>query len=233
MRPKRVVRRYKLPFRVPRGAQASDVVGIGGEELLGVPLLRAAYRRGIFPWPHEGYPLLWFCPRRRGILEFADLHIGARLQRTRRNTPLTFTINRAFPQVIAACQQIPRKDQGSTWITPGMVRAYTKLHLCGDAHSVEAWEDDDNLVGGLYGVAVRGTGGGFAGESMFALRRDASKLAFLFLVEHLSTRGLTWVDTQMVTPVFASLGGKEIARAEFLEKLRQTRRLGLSLFDVT
>ncbi|MBV9848212.1 MAG: leucyl/phenylalanyl-tRNA--protein transferase [Armatimonadetes bacterium] len=215
-------------FRVidPRRAGDLEVVGLGGD--LSVGSLLWAYRRGIFPWPTPGYPLLWFCPPRRAILDFAHLHVPRRLARLRRRAPLTFTIDRAFPQVIAACRQAPRPGQNGTWITPGLLRAYVAFHEAGHAHSVEAWDEDGALVGGLYGVSVDGC---FAGESMFHRAPNASKLALLHLIDHLRARGLDWLDIQMMTPHMAALGATEIPRDEFLDRLDATCARGLTLFD--
>jgi leucyl/phenylalanyl-tRNA--protein transferase len=198
------------------------VVALGGP-LTTTNLLRA-YARGIFPWPINDYILPWCCPEERGILEFDELHIPRRLARTRHE--FHFTIDQSFPQVISHCATIERKHESGTWITEQMIRAYCELHRQGHAHSVEVWEGAE-LVGGLYGVDARGS---FAGESMFSLRSNASKLALLFLIEYLKERGLDWIDVQMVSPHLESLGAKLISRAEFLEKLTATQKRNLTLF---
>ena len=187
----------------------------------------AAYRRGIFPWPIEGLPLVWFSPQERAILEFSDLHVPRSLARERRIAGLSFSIDRDFSSVIRACARVPRAGESGTWITPEVIRSYTELHRRGYVHSVEAWAGDE-LVGGLYGVDADGA---FAGESMFYLRPNASRLALLFLIEHLSARGLDWIDIQMMTPHMRMLGAKVISRDLFLEKLAQTRERRLKLFD--
>ena len=198
------------------------VVALGGP-LTTTNLLRA-YRRGIFPWPINEYILPWCCPEERGILDFNELHIPRRLARTRHT--FHFSIDRAFPQVITNCATVLRKHESGTWITDEMIRAYCELHRQGHAHSVEVWEGSE-LVGGIYGVDA---GGSFAGESMFSLRSNASKLALLFLIEHLKSRGLDWLDIQMVTPHLEALGAKAITRAHFLQKLAATQKRKLSLF---
>lgn len=185
-----------------------------------------AYRRGIFPWPIEGLPLVWFSPRERAILEFTDLHIPRSLRREIGHTSLRFSIDANFGAVIRACASTPRAGETGTWITHDIIRSYTELHRRGHVHSVEAWEGD-TLVGGLYGVEADGA---FAGESMFYLRPNASKLALLFLIEHLGSRGLDWMDIQMLTPHMELLGAKLITRDRFLEKLARTRSRGLNLF---
>lgn len=204
-------------------ADAIDgIVALGGP-LTTTNLLRA-YRRGIFPWPIDDNILPWCCPEERGILEFNELHVPRRLARTRHQ--FHFTIDRSFDQVIARCATVRRKHESGTWITRQMIRAYCGLHEQGEAHSVEVWEDAE-LVGGLYGVDA---GGAFAGESMFSLRSNASKLALLFLIEHLKERGLDWLDIQMVTPHLEALGAKTISRADFLKKLAATQQRKLILF---
>ena len=215
------------PFQVidPRRAGASDVVGVGGQ--LTITTLLWAYRRGIFPWPMPGYPLLWFCPAQRAILDFARLHVPRRLARLRRHTPLRLTFDTAFDQVIQACRAVPRPGQDGTWITPAMQRAYQALHRAGHAHSVETWDESGALVGGLYGVSVDGV---FAGESMFHRVPNASKLALLHLVDHLRSRRLEWLDIQMLTPHMQALGAHGVPRDEFLDRLQATRARGLNLF---
>jgi len=198
------------------------IVALGGP-LTTTNLLRA-YCRGIFPWPIDNI-VPWCCPEERGILEFNELHVPRRLARTRHN--FHFTIDRAFPQVISYCATVKRKHESGTWITRQMIRAYCELHRLGHAHSVEVWEGTE-LVGGLYGVDASGS---FAGESMFSLRSNASKLALLFLIEHLKERGLDWIDIQMVSPHLEALGAKLVSRAKFLEKLAATQKRNLTLFQ--
>lgn len=212
-------------FVPPRQAGDSDIVGVGDD--LTTAMLRAAYAQGIFPWPIEGYPLLWFCPRQRAVLDFDRLHVPERLARLRRRSPLTFTLDRAFSSVIDACQVSPRPGQEGTWITPALRRAYVAFHQAGYAHSVEAWDAEGNLAGGLYGVAV---GGVFCGESMFRVRPNASKLSLLFLIDHLKVRGATWLDTQVMTPHMEVFGARQIPRDAFLDRLEAARGRGLRLF---
>lgn len=199
-------------------------VAIGGP-LTTTNLLRA-YCRGIFPWPINEKILPWCCPEERGVLDFNELHIPRRLARVRKTSTFNFTIDRAFTRVITHCATVQRKHESRTWITAQMIRAYCELHNEGHAHSVEVWEGAE-LVGGLYGVDACGS---FAGESMFSLRSNASKLALLFLIDHLSERGLDWIDIQMVTPHLEALGAKVVSRAVFLEKLKATQQDKLILF---
>lgn len=203
---------------------ARDIIGFGGD--MSVENLQNAYRRGIFPWHIDGLPLPWFCPARRAVLEFSELHIPRTLRKEWQKTNFTFTIDKDFRAVIENCAKVKRSDGGGTWITQDFVRAYSEFHAADDAHSVEVWENE-NLVGGLYGVDA---GGVFCGESMFHLAPNASKLALLFLIERLKTRGATWIDIQVMTPHFKVLGAKEIDRAKFLDKLEETQKIGLQLF---
>jgi leucyl/phenylalanyl-tRNA--protein transferase len=201
-----------------------DIVAVGGAPTPDV-LLRA-YRRGIFPWPAKGLPLLWFCPLERAVLDFAELHVPERLRRTRRRSTLRFTLDAAFGEVIRACATVPRPNQDGTWITAEMIHGYSALHRRGHAHSVEAWRDD-RLVAGIYGVDA---GGAFSAESMFHLESNASKLALLHLIDHLAARGLDWLDVQMLTPHVERLGARTLPRDLFLARLAATRARGLRLF---
>lgn len=212
-------------FPDPREANSEGVVAVGGD--LEPQTLITAYRNGIFPWPVSGLPLLWFSPPRRAVLEFTDLHVGRSLARARRRTRFRFTIDQAFPAVIVSCATTPRRGEPGTWITPEMQHAYIRLHHMGIAHSVEVW-NGSRLVGGIYGVDVDGA---FAAESMFHLENDASKLALLYLIDHLARAGLDWLDIQVLTPHLARLGAKELDREVFLKKLQETRARGLVLFQ--
>ncbi|MBC8140207.1 MAG: leucyl/phenylalanyl-tRNA--protein transferase [Armatimonadetes bacterium] len=209
----------------PEGADENGVVALGGE--LSVPTLSGAYRRGIFPWPHTGLPLCWFCPDPRAILDFADLHVPKSLEKERKKARFTFTTNTAFAKVIRSCRTAKRPEQGGTWITTAMVAAYVRLYEAGFAHSVEAWNESGELVGGLYGVDA---GGVFVGESMFYREPYASKLCLLHLFDRLRENGGDWLDIQMMTPHFEQLGAKEIPRTDFLRRLSQAQALGRQLF---
>ena len=204
---------------------AGGVVHFGGE--LTVENLQNAYRNGIFPWYTPGIPLPWHCPDPRAIIDFADLHIPRSLEKARRSADLTFTIDSDFRGVIEACSETKRPDQPGTWITDEFIESYCELHTAGMAHSVEVWDMDGKLVGGLYGVDG---GGVFCGESMFYKAPNASKLALLFLIDHLRSRGSTWLDSQVMTPHMKALGATEIDREDFLDKLEATQSLNLKLF---
>jgi len=210
-------------FPDPRLARG-DVVAIG--EDLRVETLRDAYRHGIFPWPHDDLPLPWFSPRRRTVIFFDELHVGRSLRKAQKRSGFTYTIDRAFDEIIAACADTPRGDDTGTWIGPDIIAAYRQFHRAGDAHSVEVWREGE-LVGGLYGID---SGGAFTGESMFHRAPDASKLALLFLIEHLRTRGATWLDCQVMTPHMEALGAREIARNRFLDMLAAEQARGRRLF---
>lgn len=212
-------------FLPPRRAGDSQIVGVGG--VLTTDTLLSAYQQGIFPWPMTGQPLLWFCPPERAVLDFHRLRVPERLARLRRRTPLTVTIDRDFAAVITACRASPRPGQDGTWITPAMVRAYVEFHRAGHAHSIEVWDESGDLVGGLYGVAV---GGVFSGESMFHRVPNASKLALLFLIDHLAARGALWIDIQQLTPHMEALGAHEIPRDEFLDRLDAAQEVSSVLF---
>ncbi len=211
-------------FPDPRTASPEGIVAIGGD--LHAESVLAAYRQGIFPWPVENLPLLWFCPPERAILRFDRLHVPRSLARSRRRCGFRFAFDEAFDQVIEACASTPRPGQEGTWITDEVLGAYIHLHDLGIAHSVEAW-DGSRLVGGAYGVAVDGA---FAAESMFYRESEASKLCLLHLIDHLRQRGLHWMDVQTMTPHMQRLGAELIDREKFLALLRSTRGLGLGIF---
>jgi leucyl/phenylalanyl-tRNA--protein transferase len=213
---------FRDPSRFPPPDQASEdgIVAVGGE--LSVGLLLDAYAHGIFPWPHEGYPLLWFSPKDRGVLDFADLRVPRSLAKVEKKlvpAQLRLSCNEAFAEVIKSCQQVHRKGQRGTWITDEMRAAYVELFNFGFAFSIEAWRDQD-LVGGLYGVEVNGV---VSAESMFHFESDVSKLCVLHLVRNMSAREQVWLDIQMTTPVTSSLGGKLISRDLFLKRLQKAR----------
>jgi leucyl/phenylalanyl-tRNA--protein transferase len=198
-------------FLDPERADADGLVGVGGD--LSPPLLLEAYRRGIFPWFDEDSPILWWSPDPRAIFEMDGLHVSRRLGRTVRSGRFTATVDRAFVEVMANCAHRPSEG---VWITQEMIEAYTRLHEMGHAHSVEVWHEDQ-LAGGVYGVT---SGGLFAGESMFARVRDASKVALVHLMERLRERGFQLFDVQFLNEHTASLGAIEIPRREYLARLR-------------
>lgn len=211
--PKRLISSVEFPD--PEDTLAEGILAVGGN--LDVGTLYSAYSQGIFPWPQPGFPMLWFSPERRGVIEFKDFHVPESLRKFRKNHPeIEFTMNKDFRHVIEECAKQPRPGQDGTWILPAMKHAYEELFKAGYAISVEVREDNI-LIGGIYGVLIQGV---FSGESMFYLKPNASKLALWRLVEILQEKGHEWIDVQMVTPVIESMGGKYVDRADYLEMLR-------------
>ena len=174
-------------------------------------LLVSAYAQGIFPMDVAGR-IEWFSPDPRGILPLEAFHISDNLRRLCARRKFQIRVNTRFRDVMTACAD--RRE--GTWISQEIIAAYTRLHERGLAHSVETWLDDE-LAGGLYGVAL---GGAFFGESMFHRVRDASKVALVHLVERLKTRGYMLLDVQFVTPHLRRFGAVEIPRREYLRRLR-------------
>jgi leucyl/phenylalanyl-tRNA--protein transferase len=203
-------------------ADLYGLVDVGGD--LSPDRLLDRYRQGVFPWYDDLLPICWWSPDPRAIFELDGLHVSRRLRRTHRHGKFQFTINRDFAGVMHGCGDRPEEG---TWITPAMMEAYQELHRIGHAHSIEVWQEGE-LAGGLYGVAI---GGFFAGESMFHRRTDASKVALIFLVEHLRRRGFSLFDTQILTPHTARLGAIEIPRDAYLERLRHAIQLPVTFVD--
>jgi leucyl/phenylalanyl-tRNA--protein transferase len=191
-------------LRYPNGLLAA-----GGD--LSAERLLEAYRRGIFPWYSEGEPILWWSPDPRMVLHTAELKISRSLCKSIRNRGYEVRVDTAFAEVLAGCSGA-RRGQPGTWLLPEMRAAYLRLHQLGYAHCFETWQDDV-LVGGLYGMAI---GRMFYGESMFARATDASKVALAALADELAARGFPMIDCQMNTAHLASLGAREILRADFL-----------------
>ncbi len=200
----------RVPWVPPEQADEDGFVGLGGN--LSPPCLLRAYSEGIFPWYNEGDPILWWSPNPRVIFELEDFHISRRLARTIRSGRFEITFNRDFAAVIRGCAV---RAEG-TWITRDMIAAYERLHELGHAHSVESWRDGE-LAGGVYGVAI---GAFFAAESMFYRQTDGSKVALAALVDRLKVRGFELLDTQFVTEHTRMLGATQIARAQYLRRLR-------------
>lgn len=203
--------RFKFPDP-EKGLGREGIVGVGGDFSPGT--LLAAYRRGIFPWPMSNELVPWCCPDPRAIYPLdVEPHWSRSLRRTLRHKPFRVTVDGAFRDVMRACAD---RDRG-TWITRELQEGYVKLHELGWAHSLEVWNTaNDALVGGIYGVAI---GGLFCGESMFHRETDASKVAFVNLVERLRGAGFTLFDVQVMSPHLASLGCVDVTRPEFLSRL--------------
>jgi leucyl/phenylalanyl-tRNA--protein transferase len=207
----------RTSFPDPESSLDDGIVDLSDD--LRVERLLEAYSFGIFPWPHEDLPTIWFCPKERGVLDFKDFHIPKSLDKFYRKKPYRCTFNQRFDEVIEACAKVPRPHQHGTWITPKLVAAYKAFHRAGYAHSIECWEGE-KLVGGLYGVYV---GGVFSGESMFYWADNASKVCLIELVNFLKGRGLEWIDIQMVTPLLESFGGKYLSRREYLARVEKAK----------
>jgi leucyl/phenylalanyl-tRNA--protein transferase len=191
------------------------LLAVGGD--LSPERLVLAYSSGIFPWYEEGQPILWHSPNPRMVLRAASLRVSRSLRRVIRKQPYRLTLDTAFGRVIEACASTRRPGQKGTWITEDMKKAYGTLHRRGLAHSAEAWSAD-RLVGGLYGVSL---GAAFFGESMFAHAPDASKIAFVALVEQLERWGIDLIDCQVRTEHLARFGAEEWPRDAYLKALRR------------
>jgi leucyl/phenylalanyl-tRNA--protein transferase len=189
-------------------------------KVLELDLLVAAYCQGVFPMAQDDGEIYWYDPDPRGIIPIEGFHIPQRLAKTVRSGRFEVRVDTAFRAVMEGCRE-PAPGRESTWISPEIVEAYVALHGMGLAHSVETWQDG-GLVGGLYGVAIRGL---FAGESMFSRRTDASKVALVHLVERLRMGGFLLLDTQFVTSHLARLGAIEIPRAQYKALLARALRV--------
>lgn len=213
--------RYPIPFLSEalvfppaEGAGPEGLVAAGGD--LSPERLLLAYRSGIFPWFNEDALILWWSPDPRMVLFPSELRISKSMKKVLASGRFRVTRNKAFEQVIDACAQIPRKEGLGTWITPGMRQAYLELYRQGHAVSYEVWQEGE-LVGGLYGVDL---GNVFCGESMFSRVSNASKAAFIHMVQDVKQQGYSLVDCQVHTPHLESLGAREIPRAHFLRILK-------------
>lgn len=204
----------RLYFPPVSDADESGLLAIGGD--LTTERLLLAYQNGIFPWYNEDDPILWWCPSPRCVLFPENLKISKSMHQVLKRNEFQFTINQSFENVIVQCKTIDRKDDNGTWINDDIVGAYTKLHRMGYAHSAETWLGND-LVGGLYGVKI---GNVFFGESMFSIHSNASKFAFIKMVEYLQKEGLRLIDCQMKTDHLISLGAEMIDQNYFQQQLK-------------
>jgi leucyl/phenylalanyl-tRNA--protein transferase len=219
-----------LSFPSVEHATPEGLLAIGGD--LRTERLLEAYRQGIFPWYNEGQPILWWSPDPRTVLFPERLHISRSLKRSLRPGRFTVRFDTCFEAIVRGCAgPRPQYPEGGTWITPAMIEAYTALFLEGYAHSVETWQGDQ-LVGGLYGVAI---GGAFFAESMFTTVDDASKVALVCLARQLHTWHFRIIDCQQSSPHVLRLGAEEIPRRRYLHHLRtavtQPGRPGRWVFD--
>ena len=206
-----------LQFPDPNLAEADGLLAIGGD--LSAPRLIQAYKSGIFPWFEDDVPL-WWSPDPRFVLFPAEIKISTSMKTLLKRKAFTFTINKSFSEVIRNCKSVRRDGQAGTWITEEMQEAYNELNRLGYAISAEAWNDGE-LVGGLYGVRM---GKIFFGESMFSHQSNASKYAFISLVQQLKSEGVELIDCQVYTAHLESLGARMIPRKEFLKKIQATAK---------
>lgn len=204
-------------FPDTRGAQTdpNGLLAAGG--LLTPEWLVAAYRKGIFPWYDDESPILWWSPAPRMVLKAKDFHISRSLRKLMRKSPYKISCDLAFAEVIYQCA-LPRDDDAGTWITHEMEQAYIQLNNNGIIHSVECWDKEGHLIGGLYGLLIDRV---FYGESMFNRANNASKLSFAFFADYLFAAGVEIIDCQMHSEHMERFGAKEISREEF-EKLLKT-----------
>jgi leucyl/phenylalanyl-tRNA--protein transferase len=198
-------------------ADDDGLVAVGGT--LNPDILEKAYRMGIFPW--SSHPAVtWWCPDPRAIFELDAFRASRSLRKKMRQSGWTLHLDRDFEGTMRRCAE-PTASRPSTWISEDFIASYCELHRRGLAHSVEVFENEE-AVGGLYGVTM---GGFFGGESMYTRRSDASKIALCHLVAHLRARGFALLDAQVMNPHLASLGARDIPRAEFLRRLREALAL--------
>jgi leucyl/phenylalanyl-tRNA--protein transferase len=200
------------PFPDPMQADARGLIGFGAD--LRPERLISAYAQGIFPWYDED-PILWFSPDPRMLLGLDELHVSRSLRRTLASGRYEVRFDTAFEAVMTGCRDAERPGQAGTWITDDMLEGYCRLHELGFAHSAESWREGE-LMGGVYGVSL---GAAFFGESMFARATDASKVAFVHLVERLRAWDFAFLDCQVHTDHLARFGARERPRAEFLDAL--------------
>ena len=209
-----ILRNDRIEFPPVECADGEGLLAVGGD--LSPERLMLAYQNGIFPWFSEGSQILWWSPDPRMVLLPGKIKISKSMRQVIRSGRFRLTRDTCFKEVIENCAHIRRKGQEGTWITEGMLEAYTELHRRGLAKSYEVWEDD-TLVGGLYGIDL---GHVFCGESMFGTVSNASKHAFIHLAQDLDHQGYTMIDCQFYTEHLASLGAKKMSRKEFMERLR-------------
>ncbi|MBZ4041747.1 leucyl/phenylalanyl-tRNA--protein transferase [Flavobacterium hibisci] len=195
-------------------ADEDGILAIGGD--LSSERLHLAYKSGIFPWFNEGEPILWWSPDPRMVLFLDELIVSKSMRNILNRNRFKVTLNQSFKDVISNCQKIKRDGQNGTWISNEMIDAYCKLNTEGIAKSVEVWQDDV-LVGGLYGIDL---GHVFCGESMFSKVSNASKVAFIALVNYLKKENYKLIDCQVYNPHLESLGCREIDRDDFMSILK-------------
>lgn len=199
-----------LLFPDPELAEPDGLLAVGGD--LSTERLLLAYQNGIFPWYSDDTPILWYSPHDRFVLFPDELKVSSSMRRVLNAHRFKITFDTCFADVIEACSVVERKDQDGTWITADMKAAYIKLHHEGHAHSIEIWQDDE-LVGGMYGVAV---GDVFCGESMFSKVSNASKTAVITLCQ---SGRYKLLDCQVHSDHMESMGARMISRKEYMTML--------------
>jgi leucyl/phenylalanyl-tRNA--protein transferase len=204
-----------LIFPHPSEAEEDGLLAVGGD--LSAERLLLAYANGIFPWYADDTPILWWSPNPRMLLFPQDFILRKSLKQSINKARYSMRCDTAFEQVIRECRHIKRKDEEGTWITDEMQEAYVQLHKLGFAHSVEVFEDN-NLVGGLYGLSL---GAAFFGESMFSKTTDSSKIALYYFCRFCMQHAFEFIDCQMYTEHLSRLGAKEIPQEDFLQLLAQ------------
>ena len=207
----------ELIFPDVNAADKSGILAFGGD--LSPERLLLAYKSGIFPWFNIDEPIIWWAPHKRMVMFPSELTISKSMRNVINKNIFKITFNQDFNQVISNCQQTPRKGQVGTWLTNDMIAAYCKLHEMGFAKSVEVWQNNE-LVGGLYGIDL---GHVFCGESMFSKVSNASKFAFINLVQHLQKNNYQLLDCQVHNDHLESLGCREISREAFMGILNRGR----------
>ncbi len=207
--------KFSYTFPSANDASPQGVVAYGGD--LNPNRIIKAYMNGIFPWYNEGDPILWWSPNPRFVLFLEQLKVSKSLQKTIDKNIYEIKFDSNFNEVMTACATMPRNGQEKTWILPEIVEANEKLFEMGFAHSFEAYFEGE-LVGGGYGIVI---GNIFCGQSMFAKKSDASKVAFYHLVQHLKEQGFILVDCQIPTPHLESLGAQPMLRKKFLEYVKE------------
>jgi len=203
-------------FPPPHLAPRDGLLAVGGD--LSQERLLLAYSLGIFPWFSKGEPILWWSPDPRLVLYPHELRISKSLRKVIKKDLFQVTMDLAFAEVIKSCAKIRRRNDPGTWIVEDMIEAYCKLHESGFAHSVEAWYEGE-LAGGVYGVSI---GNSFFGESMFTRVCNASKVAFVALVEHVKGLSFDMIDCQVATEHLIRFGAREIPRVTFLRQLKKS-----------
>lgn len=204
-------------------ADKQGVLAVGGDVEPASLLL--AYKSGIFPWPIDDM-LVWFAPPKRAVLFVDKFHPSRSLEKEIKQGKFQFAIDKKFDNVVRACASATNRNGPGTWINSEMIEGYTALHKKGYAHSVECYQKG-KLVGGLYGVSI---GSMFAGESMFYVVPNASKMCLYYLVKHLAEKGGEWIDCQVMTPHLKRFGAEELRRSQFMKILKKAVRRKVKLF---